>query len=546
MIKTAMGDKINPDTLQRKIQEVVAQEIKIELGCVIELSESEQVLILIDNYTQDIIAKIVSLVKKIIADYKVINYYLIANINDRSIVYFSPRETPTNNDDSKLEVIKEKKVSSYQSTNFSTGFWVFLGGVIFLGIFGVSYYFTRPCVLGDNCALIRENKTITNNLLISLPKDNLTTEKVKDLIAKLAVQITQLETIPSWSKSYQEAQVLINDYRSKIDDLQLFLTAEDIANNAQNMSKNLPLSIDEWNRVKGFWQEAIASLKLIKNEEFEGLRQNKIGYYQQKLSQVETQIAQEKLAINKLETAQKIIEEIKIKEANIKNIEQLKEVERKWQNAIITLEEMPNQTKTYIEKKEPILNEYLQQISQIQQKISREEKAINLKKNIAEKVKLAQESEKQNQWTRAVNYWKEAVDLTNNISPESFLKTEIEKEKNNAEEKLKIAQALLKKAVKKQEINREVKKICEEKEKICSFLVSDNKIKIFLTNEYMEKIKTLTMMSSLTKNNQQNQQVINHINQVEKNYQYLSSKYKLPVEVYNPQQQLIMIYNNYI
>lgn len=544
MIKTAMGNKINPDTLQKKIQQVVAQEIQIELSCIVELSESEQVLILIDHYTQDIVTKIVNLVKNVIAEYQVIDHYLIANINNRDIVYFSLPQVNDHSHD-KLKRINEQKVI-YKSGNFSVGFFVFLSGIIFLGIFGVSYYFTRPCVLGDDCALITETKTASNNLFTSLTQDDLTKVKVEDLIAKLVIQIQRLEKIPSWSKYHPDAQALINIYRSKINDLQLFLKAEDVANNARNMSKNLPLSVDEWNRVQGFWQEAIASLQLIKNEEFKGLKQEKIASYQQQLSQVETQINREKLAINKLETAENIVKEIKSKEANIQNLQQLKDVEIKWRNAIATLEEMPNQTTIYLEKKESLIKDYLQEISQFQQKINQEEKAIVLKNNIAEKVKLAQESEQENQWTKAVNYWQEVISLSNNISPESFLKIEIDKQKNSAEEKLKIAQELLKKAVNKQEINAEVKKICDGKEKICSFIVSDNNIKVFLTYEYMKKLKSLSVTNSLTNNNQQSQQVINHINQVEKNYQYLSSKYKLPVEVYNPQQQLIMIYNNYL
>ncbi len=535
MIKTTMEQKINPDTLQQKIQEVVTQEVAIEFGCTIVLSELDQLLILIEHYTEDII----DLIKQIMTEYQVIDNYSIADINDQNIVYFSS-VNKENNEADKKGIIQEESVS-YKVANFSAGFIVFILGVVSLTIFGVSYYFTRPCVLGDSCALITETQTATNSLL----KDNLTQEEIKDLIANLVINIQTLETIPYWSKNHQEAQDLIKNYRIKISDLQLFLDGENIAENAISMSAKLPLSVEEWSRVKTFWQDAIALLESVKNEEFKGFQQNKIESYQQQLSQVETKIAQEKLAINKLENAQKTIQEIKNQEANIKSLEQLKEVEQKWRGVILEIEQISPQTKVYAEK-EQFVNDYLQEISQIQQKINLEEKALNLKKNIEETMELAQDSEKQNQWTKAVNFWKEAVSLTNNIPPESWLKEDIEKQKNLAEGKLEIAQGALKKAVKKQEITAEVKEICEGSEKICSYTVSDRNIQIFLTNEYMNTIKSLSTINNSTNNNQQQQQVINHINQVEKNYQYLSSKYKLPVEVYNPQQQLIMIYHSYI
>lgn len=542
-----MGQKVNPDILQQKIQEVVTQEVAIALGCRIELSELDQLWILIDNYNGDILVKIVDLIKEILKEYQIIDNYLIVDINDKNIVYYSSVNQSSNreeNEGDRQSILQEETVS-YKSANFSVGFIVFILGILSLTVFGVSYYFTRPCVLGDNCTVITETETATNDLLNSFNKDNLTEEEIKDLIANLVTNIQTLEKIPSWAKNHQEAQDLITNYRTKISDLQLFLDGENVAENARNMSAKLPLSVEEWERVQTFWQDAIAPLQSVKNEEFKGFQQNRIESYQQQLSQVETQIAQEKLAINKLENAQKTIQEIKNQEANIKSLEQLKEVEQKWRGVILEIEQIPAQTKVYAEK-EKFVNDYLQKISQIQQKINLEEKALNLKKNIEEKMKLAQESEKQNQWTKAVNFWKEAVILTNNISPESWLKEDIEKQKNLAEGKLEIAQEALKKALKKQEITAEVKQICEDSEKICTYKVGDRNIQIFLTPEYMNKIKSLSTMGNLTNNNQQEQQVINHINQVEKNYQYLSSKYKLPVEVYNPQQQLIMIYNSYI
>ena len=60
--------------------------------------------------------------------------------------------------------------------------------------------------------------------------------------------------------------------------------------------------------------------------------------------------------------------------------------------------------------------------------------------------------------------------------------------------------------------------------------------------EYFEKIVSLYKIDDSTNNANQKEQLLKHIEQVENNYQYLSSKYKLPVEIYNYDQNLIMIY----
>lgn len=288
-----------------------------------------------------------------------------------------------------------------------------------------------------------------------------------------------------------------------------------------------------------------APLNKIKSEEFKEFKTLRINTYQQQLSFVNRQIEKENLAINKRENAEKIVAQIK-GENNITNsLEALKEREKKWKSAIQEIEQIPPQTAVYQEKEE-IINDYLQQISEVQKKITIEENALNLKKNIEEKMKSAQEQEKQNQWTKAVNLWQEVINLTGTISPDSWLKDEIEKQKNEAEGKLEIAQGALKKAVKREEIKTKLREICQSSERICSYTVSDSNIKVYLTDEYIQKITSLSVMSDLTNNNEQEKQIINHINQVEKNYQYISSKYQIPVEIYNPQQKLIMIYNSYL
>lgn len=61
------------------------------------------------------------------------------------------------------------------------------------------------------------------------------------------------------------------------------------------------------------------------------------------------------------------------------------------------------------------------------------------------------------------------------------------KNKNEAEGKLEIAQGALKKAVKREEIKTKLREICQSSERICSYTVSDSNIKVYLTDEYIQK-----------------------------------------------------------
>ena len=130
------------------------------------------------------------------------------------------------------------------------------------------------------------------------------------------------------------------------------------------------------------------------------------------------------------------------------------------------------------------------------------------------------------------------------IPSEVLLRKEINKLESNANKQLEIATSELKQAIIREEIKTKLKEICNKEEVMCSFNVSKENIKVFLTDKYLQKIASASAITNLTNNKEEKNQIITHIDQVEKNYQYLSSKYKLPVEIYNPQRQLIMIYNN--
>jgi len=540
MIKTAIGNNIDCQTLKIKCSEIINESKLIEspynLDCLIE---DKYLVISIDDFGEDNLTKIIDLIRQVINEYQIIDDFLIRSFYDVNKIFFcSNNQTKDNIINDKFETVNNLKYSSF---NFSVGFFIFLFGLLSLGTIGTIYYFTRPCVLG-NCELITESETSISRLLKN-QSQGLDEIKIKNIQLGLIEGINKLKRVPRWSKYYQESNILISEYKNKIDDLDKLLNALVLVNNAQTLTKNLPLSLDEWNRVKSFLNDAIKIINSIKVEELNQFKTEKLISYQNELTTVNNNILQEKKANDLLNQAKDLAVVIDNEAKEVKSLVDLENIGKKWQTSIQKVELISPQTTAYLEKEE-ILNNYLQKLIKVQNQINQEKNALNIKNKAQEKIKLATESQKNNQWTKAVSLWKEAITLFKKIPSEVLLRKEINKLESNANKQLEIATSELKQAIIREEIKTKLKEICNKEEVMCSFNVSKENIKVFLTDKYLQKIASASAITNLTNNKEEKNQIITHIDQVEKNYQYLSSKYKLPVEIYNPQRQLIMIYNN--
>lgn len=542
MIKTAMGNNIDYETLKRSFYEVINDKFTLDNSLKIDCFKEKTCLeILISDIEENILPEVIDLIKRVINEYQIIDDFLIRSFDDIDKIYFVSHNT-----NSKNKIVNEnqpflKDDKKYNSSNFSFSFILFILGFLSLGIIGGIYYFTRPCVLG-NCELITVTENSVSNLLKNQSKEDLTEVKIKELQLGLIEAINDLKRIPFWSKSYENASLLIKDYQDQVSQLDNLLIALNSVNTAETVIKNLPLSLDEWNRVKGFFQDAIAIFNNLNIEELNGIKEDKLAKYNNQLKVIDDKIIQEKKADELLSKGKAMATEIETLQTQVVNLSGLENLQQNWQLAIKTIESIPPQTNAYQEK-ETTLNTYLQQLIPVQNKIIKEKTALNIKNQAQKTIKLAEESQKNNQWTKAVSLWQEAISLFKKISPEVLVKKEIIDLESKANKQLTIAKSELKQAIIKEKIKQELNKICQNAEEICTFNVSKESVKVFLTDRYLQKIASLSTVTKLTNNNEQQKQITTHINQVEKNYQYISTKYKIPVEIYNPQRQLIMIYN---
>ncbi|BAQ64911.1 hypothetical protein [Geminocystis sp. NIES-3709] len=528
MIKTAIGDNIDCETLKHKFYEIIPDNFesldRFEIDC---FKEDNYLVILINESNPELIDRI----KNILEEYQIVDNFIIRDFHDAEKIYFSKIEQ-------NLEVLNKKNY--YTSQNFSIGFIISILGIFSLGIVGIFYYFTRPCVLG-NCSVIAEKETSISSQFKDKSQD-LTEENIKNLQLSLITAINELKRIPPWSKFHEEATFFIKQYENEVNQLEQLLTALQLEKDSKSLTKNLPLSIDEWNRIKSFWQQAIELIKSITIEDLQSFKQEKLSLYQNQLTVTENNIIKEKQAEENLIKAQNLATEIENKEKQITTLTDLENIEKRWETAIKQIESIEPLTKAYQEK-EQILNTYLANLIKIQKQITTEKNALNIKNQAQKTIDLALESQKNNQWTKAVSLWENAINSLKKISPNTLITKEIKDLEINTTKQLETAKSELKQAIVREEIKNELKNICNNGELRCSYSVDKSTVKIFLAEEYLKKIASLSNLNRLTKNNEQEKQINTHIEQVEKNYQYISTKYKILVEVYNPQRQLIMIYH---
>ncbi|MBE9222293.1 hypothetical protein IQ215_06245 [Cyanobacterium stanieri LEGE 03274] len=427
----------------------------------------------------------------------------------------------------------------YKSKNFSVGIISLIIGILFTISGALAYYFTRPCVLGE-CTLIPQSQENVEDYLSIINPEMDSTDLTELQLNLIAINL-QLNNIPSWSDYHEQAQNLITENQITIDDLDKILEALTLVENAQSMSNQLPLSTDEWQRIESFWLEAIALIQSVENQFLQPWIDNKIAEYNNILSSLENSIEQEKKANQLLSEAQQLAQENDQLKNETSSLTQLKNIENNWLEAIDKIREIPPLTSAQTDK-ENLLEKYNQNLSQIRATIRQEEIAENLYGQIQNKIIQAENAEKNNQWTNAVNHWQEVNNLITQFPDGTFKQQPLERIRQTVNQKLPQAQEELKQAINRQNAREELARICQGSSKICDYQVENNLIKVTLTTDYLMNIARITQQSANT-NNSETEILINHINQVEQNYRYLSFKYKMPLEVYNPQQKLIVKYN---
>lgn len=547
MSKTSIGIEIDFSTLENVLQQKLnANPVSVSGLRVRCFSKKGNVVIMIEH-PEDVIShprRIFKIIRQTIQEENIVGNFLIY-----LVVHEKTESTSLNKITLSSEQDSEMTSTNYNSNDppkilTSASFsnqkkatnLPLISFIIALSILGISllvYVLSRPCVI-SKCVLMDETTKFADESLSILNEDILYVS-LAEISKSLTKAIENLQTIPRWSKDYSEAQKLTKNYQIEINKLTQLNKANNLINQANSMTKNYPLTPKEWQQAVKLSEEAISLLQEFPQETKNSYLKKKEAEFQNNLVDLQKRISQEDKGKQFLLEAKDAAKLAESRQATAKSLENLQLVEVTWKTAIQRLEKIPIETTSYIEKQD-LLRAYIAKFLEAQERKKQEELAINLYNQAIQEAQQAKNNELNNQWSASVLSWQNALNLLSKIPEKTFQYAPVIKLTNAYQLELSNAKNQLTKAVEIENIKNELKNICLDTPKICDYSVSSNIIQIFLTNTYLETIE------KISKQKKSNEQVISHISQVEKNLQYISSKYSKPLEVYNPNRNLITKY----
>lgn len=547
MIKTTLGIDLDYSTLERILHERLNTNPDSVSSLKIRCFSRDESIVIIVEHPEDVIShprRIFRVIRNLAQEKKIVGevlMYLVVHGKDKpqffnQITLYSPT-------DSKTEVHKGK--NSQNSTgrfsdfipkkreNKSSLVTIILATLLsLLGVSVLGYLLSRPCVIGK-CLLLTESKKSAEDSL-SIIAENKPSISLINIKQQLTESIEKLKVIPAWSKHYSEAEELSKNYQLEIKKIDKAIQAIQLGDQAKSMLKNQPLSKQKWQEVVNLWENAISIFQEISDKNPNSFFTKKQQEYENNLANVKAKLEQEEEAQKSLLVAQDAAKLAQSRQTSVKSLADLQQVEATWKTAIAKLETIPIETTAY-RKKQELLDIYISKLVEAQQNTKQEEVATNLYDQALNQRQRAKNYAGNNQWSLAVSAWQNTIRYLEQMSAQSLQYQEGIKLLNSSREELIKAEA----KSKIEQAKNDLKNTCSSFTTICNYSVESNVIKVFLTNSYIQTIQQLTDPSADAKNNQQ---IMNNISQVESNLKSISSKYQIPLEVYNPEGDLMTKY----
>lgn len=402
-----------------------------------------------------------------------------------------------------------------------------LGGSVFVS--GV-YALSRPCVIGA-CVQLREAEQL---MQASLFADNeelathwLTTKQ------QLVEAQNKLETIPFWSPYYGQVTQLQKDYQVRLSSVELLSQATQQAQQAQLLGQNNALSTTDWQQVKQDWENAIALLGQIPSDSpYQAYAQQKRQVYRQNLLTAQQRLLEEQQATLHFGQATESAVLARIRSSAPKSLADLSLIAATWQEVIKNLQQISPGTTVYekVLKQLPIYRlEYKRVVMRRQQ----EEKALLNYQQALALAKFAEQSELEQQWSIAITHWQKALLTLKQIPPQSFLMERVRPLLTTYNLALQQSQNSLKISLRSQNIKRDLEALCSQWNRACDYSISPQVIKVRLTSGYVQQIWDSALQAKSQGNIPGQAGVLNHISQLEQNFQTISNQAGLPLELYH-------------
>ncbi|MCU0533891.1 MAG: hypothetical protein MUD14_08345 [Hydrococcus sp. Prado102] len=393
-----------------------------------------------------------------------------------------------------------------------------------------SYALTRPCVIGKCSAIPQAQQLATQALSrVSVSSDE---PEIVSAKQELDEAIATLNAIPGWSNYRSEAQTLIKDYQHDSDSLKAIIDATQTADRAILLVQN---SSTQWEEMRSLWQNAIATLQpLLSERQWQAIAQVKIYDYQKNLDALQNRNNAQKTANVKLQTAKETALVAQMRQNSAQTASDWQQVSSIWQTALQHLREISPQTSVYQETRQ-LIKVYTSELLSAGMRQRQEESATNLYQRAIEQAKRAQNAETKQQWSAAASDWRIALTYIKQVTRQTF-------QYRQAEPLIATYTLALDRAMKYQQIEGILTKICDKNSNICSYTIDERAIKIQLTSTYTQNVWDTALQARANGNVQIQIDLLNRLSSLESTLQNLSNNLGKRVEVYNSEGRLITVY----
>ncbi len=409
--------------------------------------------------------------------------------------------------------------------------WLVAGiGVSVIGFASGLWFMSRPCMAGA-CEPLQAAQTLNQQSLQTLQTAK-TQQDLQRAQQQLADSTRQLQSIPKWSRYYNEAQALQQAAQTQAQTLALALAAENKANTATQKSQALPQSTADLRATQTLWREAIAQLQTIpQSNPLYTYAQARSTAYAANLAAIGKLSIAEQQAQKKLATAKETAKIAAARQGIAQTSESWQLAQVTWQVAINTLRQISSTTTSYAEAQR-LLSDYQPKLAAVRDRATQEQlaqKAFNQAIGLAQRAEAAQT---RNQWSQAVANWKDALTNIKQVPDNTAYAELAQPLVASYSTAVQQAEAQLQVAAARQRTRDDLNRLCTGSPRMCTYAIANDVIRVQFTSAYERKLRTAFIIGQSGDPGTLGG-AVNHIETLQTALQAITDNAGLPLEVYS-------------
>lgn len=405
-------------------------------------------------------------------------------------------------------------------------------GISLLAIFGCIYVLTRPCVIGE-CQVIDTAKQLGQKSEETI--ETVTTSKAPGIAKEqLDTAIKQLNRIPFWSPYHRQARALLLVYQPQSKELESVVKALWIAGLASSEAQNPPYGVEDWDKIKSRWEQAIAQLEQVPPENtIYPFATDRLQQYRANLAEVRGRLALERQSRLTLAEAKKAAQVAQARQGVARGVESWQLVYDTWQNATNTLASIVPGTTAHQEA-QLLLARYQPKLEDARDRKTIEQVGLDAYTRAVNNADQAKIFAERGAWSEAVKYWSQAMTYAKRVPVSSSYHVEMQPLITSYTESWKQAEAENKVASRVNKARQDLKTACTGSPTICSYSVNPDLITVRLAPDYVGKIEDTAITGDRSGNPQKRNEAEKHVQTLKIALESISDNAKIPLEVYKP------------